>query len=163
MSRALREKIREQKKADSLFAHLFQKGIVFGPLPRKRYYAYDIIREYSLEEILTVIPETSTRNVELKVLLPGYDNPVTVGSERLIMYKTKGCDCVKCGRKGHTWRLERNHGNGAHLNLYTVDGYMMTKDHIHPKSRGGLNCLENYQPMCDSCNLAKANIVAGVA
>ena len=156
----LRKKIQAQKKEDGKFKLMFRTGHVHGPLPQKRYYGYDIIREYSLDEILPLIPTaSSTAAKEAKAYLPGHHKPITVGSDRLIMYKTKGVKCVTCPRTGHVWRLEENHGNGAHLNLYTIDGRMMTKDHIHPKSLGGKDVLDNYQPMCDVCNKNKGNKV----
>jgi hypothetical protein len=33
----------------------------------------------------------------------------------------------------------------------------MTKDHIHPKAKGGAEKLENFQPMCSPCNSYKAD------
>lgn len=32
---------------------------------------------------------------------------------------------------------------------------MLTRDHIYPKSKGGLNSLKNYQLLCHSCNQKK--------
>lgn len=79
--------------------------------------------------------------------------------------------CVECGCEGEFYVIERNgkdkNGNFAgpyHLNLYSiVEGrlMMMTKDHIVPKSKGGLNNMTNYQTMCISCNSKKADIYKG--
>lgn len=48
-----------------------------------------------------------------------------------------------------------------HFNLYGINnsGYevMMTKDHIIPKARGGEDRMDNYQPMCQHCNVKKAD------
>jgi 5-methylcytosine-specific restriction endonuclease McrA len=48
-----------------------------------------------------------------------------------------------------------------HFNLYAVNEYgdkiLMTKDHIHPKSKGGRNHISNYQTMCYPCNQDKSN------
>jgi hypothetical protein len=46
--------------------------------------------------------------------------------------------CVSCGRNSH---------NGAILHV----------DHIIPRSRGGLDSLDNYQTLCDVCNIGKSN------
>lgn len=40
---------------------------------------------------------------------------------------------------------------------------LFTKDHIHPRSKGGANSLKNYQPMCSPCNGAKADSLPAVA
>ena len=32
---------------------------------------------------------------------------------------------------------------------------LLTPDHIHPLVKGGLNCKENIQPLCGSCNSSK--------
>jgi len=46
--------------------------------------------------------------------------------------------CVACGRSSH-------------------DGAILHVDHIIPRSRGGLDALENYQTLCDICNIGKSN------
>jgi len=48
-----------------------------------------------------------------------------------------------------------------HLNLYSVNEHgeemLMTMDHCHPKSKGGLNSLSNTQTACSRCNFIKAD------
>lgn len=82
-----------------------------------------------------------------------------------------GTDCVSCGIKGEYFWLETfyvpksTHGafykNKWHFNLYGIDDngneVQLTKDHIIPKSKGGADSLENYQTMCDRCNMVKSN------
>lgn len=46
--------------------------------------------------------------------------------------------CVSCGRNSH---------NGVVLHV----------DHIIPRSRGGLDSLDNFQTLCDVCNIGKSN------
>ena len=46
--------------------------------------------------------------------------------------------CVSCGRNSH---------NGVILHV----------DHIIPRSRGGLDSLENFQTLCNICNIGKSN------
>ena len=36
-----------------------------------------------------------------------------------------------------------------------ADDVPLTKDHIHPVSRGGCDCIHNLQPLCSRCNSAK--------
>jgi len=36
---------------------------------------------------------------------------------------------------------------------------IMTKDHIFPKSKGGITKIENLQPMCEDCNRIKNNLI----
>jgi len=70
------------------------------------------------------------------------------------LYKSKGCDCVSCNRKGSYFLKE-----GRSYKLYTSDGMLMTKDHRYPKSKGGSDNIYNLEPMCKECNSDKADIV----
>ncbi len=82
--------------------------------------------------------------------------------------------CVCCGLKGVVMMLDRGRttkrtkrrkakpykpeSDQVHFNLYgELQGnlILMTKDHIIPRSQGGLNCAKNYQTMCTLCNHAK--------
>ena len=38
----------------------------------------------------------------------------------------------------------------------------MTKDHIIPRSKGGPDCIENFQTMCEECNNKKRDIMPEV-
>jgi hypothetical protein len=77
-------------------------------------------------------------------------------SLRLRMFAKKGTVCVGCGRSGTHFVLEYRTLETPHLNLYSEDGVLMTKDHIRPRSKGGANNLTNLQPMCEPCNAMKA-------
>ncbi|MBK6402708.1 MAG: HNH endonuclease [Rhodocyclaceae bacterium] len=46
--------------------------------------------------------------------------------------------CVACGRTSH-------------------DDAILHVDHIVPQSLGGANSLDNYQTLCDTCNIGKSN------
>ncbi|MDX9715356.1 MAG: HNH endonuclease [Dissulfurispiraceae bacterium] len=46
--------------------------------------------------------------------------------------------CVSCGRNSH-------------------DGVILHVDHIIPRSRGGLDTLDNFQTLCNICNIGKGN------
>lgn len=70
------------------------------------------------------------------------------------------CSC--CGRKADKVALVR-HKNQATTHVYMSffaveeDGKYIeyTKDHIIPKALGGMNSMNNYQCMCQSCNATK--------
>lgn len=114
---------------------------------------------YDVESVLKHV-EIATTKKEI-VLFDG--DPIKMGSDRYKVFKFKGCSCVECGMVGIYFAKEKptkQITNSFHFNLYGIkDGreVMMTKDHIHPKSKGGKNCLENYQPMCKECNEQKSN------
>ncbi len=75
---------------------------------------------------------------------------------RLQTFYYKGCKCVNCGLEATI--LAKGEGRGSfHWDVYTVDFYPLTVDHIKPKSKGGLDELDNYQPMCAGCNSRKGN------
>ena len=93
----------------------------------------------------------------------------TVGmcSYRYRTYAAKGTVCVTCGRQGTYFALEHCKDQKdcpPHFNLYGKDEdgteFMMTVDHILPKSHGGRNEVENLQPMCCECNLKKGNKIS---
>jgi 5-methylcytosine-specific restriction endonuclease McrA len=79
--------------------------------------------------------------------------------------------CVKCGLAGGVWLLQAHHcyikdgqvqlRETPHLNLYAVNDddklILMTRDHIIPRARGGMDLMENLQTMCAPCNNAKAD------
>ena len=94
---------------------------------------------------------------------------VKMDSQRYQVFFERGIDCVCCGLKGQYFWLEQNRnqpGTAYHFNLYGVydDGneVQLTKDHIIPKSKGGKNYIDNYQTMCDRCNMDKADKIAQV-
>lgn len=91
-------------------------------------------------------------------LVDGY--PVKVYSQRYELFY-KNIKCVKCGLEANCYILEKAPtAKRWHFNLYYKDGnkeVLFTKDHILPKSRGGNDYLENYQTMCEPCNIQKSN------
>lgn len=84
-------------------------------------------------------------------------------SQRMVLFKVKGTECVTCHINGNVFVLESHHEDvKPHLNLYAESNgqlTLMTKDHIFPKSKGGANELENYQTMCTICNGQKSDKV----
>lgn len=79
--------------------------------------------------------------------------------DRYLNFIKHGFKCAKCGIEGKYVNLETNY-KGNHFNVYAEkDGekIMLTKDHIYPKSKGGLNNIKNYQVLCEKCNTKKAD------
>ena len=73
--------------------------------------------------------------------------------------------CVKCGRKGNAFVVERQGGqdNKLVLNFYSInkgDIVLMTVDHILPDSLGGKRHVSNFQTMCSGCNKRKQNVMS---
>ena len=54
------------------------------------------------------------------------------------VFQRDGWKCVSCGRTAH-------------------DNIILHIDHIIPRSKGGSDTLENYQTLCNLCNLGKSN------
>lgn len=83
-------------------------------------------------------------------------------AERLETYLEKGVECRACGIEGSHYAVETDPGRGIHIDLYTKDpdGHgevMITRDHIMPRHLGGLDHLDNYQPLCKCCNESKGH------
>lgn len=73
--------------------------------------------------------------------------------------------CWECGVEADRFIL-KHHPNDMKkppvLELYAHDGktlLMMTRDHIIPKSVGGLDLVENLRPGCERCNGRRKNIM----
>lgn len=123
----------------------------------------------SIEEVESILkpivlnnlyaPKKLKGGLSIKVNIAGEE--IYALSDRYKLFFTKGYICADCGLVGKYFVLEKDETDARyHLNLYTVDEgeeVLMTKDHILPKSKGGKNCLENYQTMCCKCNLKKGN------
>lgn len=86
-------------------------------------------------------------------------------SLRMRVFHVHGPVCAHCGEKGTYFAVERpefsTDDRQWHLNLYSDAGVMLTFDHVHPKSRGGANSIENAQTLCYPCNQKKADTVEG--
>jgi 5-methylcytosine-specific restriction endonuclease McrA len=119
------------------------------------------IKEYTPKYVFSILDKgrkEGKNRIEVKVGKDVYT--VKVNSDRYTLFR-KNLDCVSCGLRGTKMILECRQGEAiAHFNLYGVeDGQLilMTKDHIHPKSLGGLDRLDNYHTYCQLCNGLKAS------
>jgi len=95
---------------------------------------------------------------------------VRCGLEGLYFAKERSAKMVKIPTENghrHTteYRAMNTEQSSWHLNMYALkllpDGglqeVLMTKDHIIPRAKGGLDIMSNYQTMCSICNGHKAD------
>lgn len=125
---------------------------------------YTRLAIFSLEEIFDHIPFDINGKPDNNI--PNqkeYNNQqVHMTSIRYILYKVKGTTCKECGIVGTFFSLDLPRNcERPHFNLYGYDEegneVMITKDHIHPKSKGGSDKLDNLQPLCERCNCKKGD------
>lgn len=124
----------------------------------------DLIRKetYSIEEVKDKVKDVLFEK-DKRLAKVNFDGDLIKGnSQRYQTFFTKGCKCVTCGIEGKYFAKERHPKDKSyHLNLYAVNDngeeVLMTKDHIIPHSKGGINDISNYQTMCEFCNKAKGN------
>ncbi len=106
---------------------------------------------------LTIIKDTyNSKQKEIEI----GKYKVKTKDDRYLNFIKNGFICAKCGIKGEYVNLECNRNNKNHLNVYAIkDGkeILLTKDHIYPKSKGGLDSIKNYQVLCENCNENKAD------
>ena len=78
----------------------------------------------------------------------------------LDLFQKKGIKCANpnCKREGYYITLSVTSAGTLVYHLLSKDLVLMTKDHIIPKSKGGIECITNYQPMCLKCNQEKGDI-----
>lgn len=115
--------------------------------------------EVSIPELFRKMKEP-TKDIEFTV--NGVTYSVKKNSQRYVLFKTKGMKCVVCKKTANCAFLEANvDGERPHVNFYLrrpgMKDLLFTKDHILPKSKGGKNRQDNYQPMCQECNCRKGS------
>lgn len=106
---------------------------------------------------LTIIEETYKTNKK-KTKIGNYQ--VKTKDDRYLNFITNGFECAKCGALGEYVNLECCSRLGNHLNVYAIKNgqpLLLTKDHIYPKSKGGLDDVKNYQVLCEECNTNKSD------
>jgi hypothetical protein len=119
------------------------------------------LAEFNIEDVLPYISRED-RKREYKVGEKTYE--VRMDSSRYFVFRENLC-CSACGLQGVKFCLELSPSDkNPHFNLYGLENgryILMTKDHMHPKSYGGIDIHSNYQTMCAICNNLKgsANIL----
>lgn len=114
-------------------------------------------KRYEVDEVFNIIGEehllgdNDSGQTRSDMVVDGFNvRPIS------LRYKTfyqKGIKCVCCGKEGTHFKLCGDATtNRRHFNLYAEDGTLMTKDHIIPASKGGLDRVSNMQTMCADCN-----------
>ena len=120
--------------------------------------------KYSIDEVFNLLGEDTLKETGKliksdSIEFNGYQ--IYKDSWRYRTFYQKGVRCACCGRIGTYFKLKADSKNieRAHFNLFAEDGTLMTKDHIIPKSKGGPDCIENFQTMCEECNKKKRDIM----
>jgi hypothetical protein len=151
----IRNKFSYFKKNHNKIVERLNKKKERGRLVRKEKYSIEKIfelREHWLENI-------KGNSIYIKI----DEDDVDMSSDRYELFYEKGIGCVNCELIGSFFAKENNPKMGWHLNLYAINKegneVLMTKDHIMPKSKGGVDDLANYQPMCVKCNSLKGDKV----
>lgn len=116
---------------------------------------------YSIDEVLSKILPISLPKNKAKVDFDG--DLMKMSSHRYHTFVKSGIKCVCCGIEGKYFVKEKfKKDKGYHFNLYALnengEEILMTKDHIVAKSKGGKDCIENYQTMCITCNNEKGTM-----
>lgn len=117
-------------------------------------------KRYEISDVFDLIGEeylcrnNDADQSKTNIVVDGFDvHPISL---RYMTFYQKGTKCVCCGKEGTHFKLCGDETtNRRHFNLYADDGTLMTKDHILPKSKGGLNRVSNMQTMCTDCNRDK--------
>jgi 5-methylcytosine-specific restriction endonuclease McrA len=112
----------------------------------------------ALCDVDCVLSQCLPRDDKTKVDFDGYY--VKMNSIRYKCFKRSRV-CAHCGLVGTVMLLDQSwDGRRPHFNLYAVkdgDLILMTRDHIVPRSKGGLDILDNLQTLCIDCNSEKAD------
>lgn len=118
-------------------------------------------KKYDMDEVFKMIGEeylsgdTDQDKRKYDMVVDGFKvRPISL---RYKIFYQKGTKCVCCGKEGTHFKLcgDDRSPKRRHFNLYADDGTLMTKDHIIPRARGGMDQVSNMQTMCEDCNKAK--------
>lgn len=114
-------------------------------------------KELSIEEGFEVLEKTKYDR-----LVGGRQVSQCSGWNLFQTFKGKPITCWCCGCAADRWVADKGpkHNGNPVLNLFGMRGdklVMMNRDHIIPKSLGGVDVNENLRPACEVCNGARGN------
>ena len=119
-------------------------------------------RELTLDEGFEVMKKDQNR------LVAGREVSRCSGWKLFSSLEGQPIKCWECGAQADRWISEKGSRDKIGkpvLNLYGVNPagrlVLITRDHIIPKSLGGLDLIENLRPACELCNGARGNEVTG--
>lgn len=131
---------------------------------KKQYnHGYEIYKEYSIKNVFNAIDEDSIPDSIIYNKKDYIDSKARVNIIKQLIERD-GCMCQNCLEKPTYFGLGKDNGGNWHLDLYSKkddEHYMYTIDHVFPKSKGGLNHIDNYQLLCKVCNENKSDIIIG--
>lgn len=129
----------------------------------RRNHGYVIYKKYNIEDIFNGL-----ENDELpdKLIYGESDYKDSMRRVQIIkdLINRDGSKCMMCDSEPKYFALGKDKTGRWHLDLYggeIDDDHMFTIDHIHPKSKGGENTMDNYQLLCKICNEDKSDSVDG--
>jgi len=128
---------------------------------RRFNHGYEIFKEYSIDEIFQAI-EKDTIPDPIIYSKKDYNDSKTRVKILKELIDRDGCRCQDCKEVATYFAMGKDNGGYWHLDLYSKregEHYMFTIDHIHPKSKGGKNHIDNYQLLCKVCNEDKSDTV----
>lgn len=101
-------------------------------------------------------------------LVNGREVSVCSGAALFETLKNTDISCWKCGCKADRWIVMRGVAENPFakpvLNLFAIrqgELVMLTRDHIIPKSVGGMDDPKNLRPACIICNNERGNELEG--
>jgi 5-methylcytosine-specific restriction endonuclease McrA len=126
----------------------------------RKNHGYEIYKKYNIEDIFKGIENNTLPD---KIIYGESDYKDSLRRVQIIKDLIDRDDnkCIHCGIKPNYFALGKDKIGRWHLDLYSDKDHMFTIDHIHPKSKGGENVLDNYQLLCKICNEDKSDSVEG--
>jgi len=126
-------------------------------------HGYKMYKKYTIQEIFDLIKENKIPD-ELVYHVKDMTDSLKRGTILKSLIDRDGLKCQHCNKIPEYFALAKDNAGRWHLDLYSDNNsepYMYTIDHIHPKSKGGKNELNNYQLLCKPCNETKGDKVDG--